>query len=167
MKPLATLEEIRSAFNYDPDTGIITNRISRPHAPAGKESGCLRPDGYRGICFNGRIYLGHRIAWLLTNGEWPQFDTDHVNGKKDDNRIANLRVATRTENTQNVGRSVRNTSGFKGVSWSCVKSKWHARISSNGKVVNLGYYDNPQDAGAAYRAAAPLIHGNFARVEWN
>jgi len=50
----------------------------------------------------GKRYYAHRLAWLYVYGVWPDGDTDHINRNKHDNRIANLRSCSRSENMLNV-----------------------------------------------------------------
>lgn len=101
-----------------------------------------------------RVIMGHPV------GRW----VDHENGNGLDCRRANLRPATNAENMFNRGRNKNNTSGFKGVSWHRGERKWRARITLDGVSVFLGRYDDAESAFAAYCAAAPVLHGEFART---
>ena len=80
---------------------------------------------------------------------------DHINHKRDDNRLVNLRLVTRIENQRNMSISKRNSSGFVGVSWSKVHNKWEVRIGvGNGtKDMYCGRYDSIDDAVAARKKA--------------
>ncbi|MGK6932818.1 HNH endonuclease [Escherichia coli] len=73
------------------------------------------------------------------NGSLPKSDIDHINLVRDDNRIANLRLATRSQNIQNVNKKANNKSGYKGVSWDKKSRKWRAQIVINKRKVNLGF----------------------------
>ena len=86
---------------------------------------------------------------------------DHINGDGLDNRRVNLRLCESAQNTQNSRMYRNNTSGFKGVYLR--QGKWAARISVGGKRIELGSFDNPDDAGEAYTKAAKIHHGEFAR----
>lgn len=90
---------------------------------------------------------------------------DHKNGNSLDNRRSNLRIATESQNMQNVGITKANTSGYKGVHWHSAASKWHARIRVDGKRLHLGLFDAAEDAHAAYSAAAQKHHGKFANTD--
>lgn len=80
------VEEAREIFIYNPDTGIIRWRKTRGfNAKAGEEAGHRHIDGYRIIQIKGRNYLAHRIAWVLSNGFWPECPMDHRDGIKDNN----------------------------------------------------------------------------------
>jgi hypothetical protein len=86
---------------------------------------------------------------------------DHKNGKRHDNRISNLRLATRAQNTQNSVARFNSGSGLKGVSFHKTQKQWRARIRLDGKLVLLGWFDTPQAAHAAYCVAAMKHFGEF------
>ena len=151
---MITAEQIRETLTYDPLSGSLRWLVTRGAARYGAVAGTLRPDGYRQIKIDGRTYKAHRLAWLHAHGVWPDDEIDHVNGDRADNRIANLRKATWIENQWNARRRVDNTSGFKGVSWHKENTRWRADIRVNGKAMGLGYHDTPEEAHAAYVAAA-------------
>lgn len=98
-------------------------------------------------------------------GEWPVNDIDHANGGRSDNRWLNLRGATRGQNLANKKMDARNTSGFKGVSWSQKSQKWQAHIKVQRKSMFLGFFDTKEAAHAAYCVAADHHFGEFARPE--
>ena len=154
-------------FNYNPETGKITNRRQfRGKVKPGAEAGTINHCGYRKIKINYKRYPAHRIAWLMTYGYMPQKHIDHINRVKDDNRIANLREATPAENGHNTKKPSHNTSGYKGVCWEKKSRKWHARISIDGKRQHIGYYDTAEDAASAYDLAAIELHGDFANTNF-
>ena len=89
-----------------------------------------------------------------------------MNGDTGDNRIANLRDATFSQNGGNMRTpQQRNTSGFKGVSWSEGRKKWTTSIGVRGKYYNLGHFSTPEEAHEAYCAAAVKFHGEFAKFK--
>lgn len=160
-------KEAREALRYDPETGNLYWRFSRGRfgnsVKAGAKAGCLhRHSGYIVVRLNGKLLKAHRLAWLLTYGEWPKEHVDHVNCDKGDNRISNLRAADHTTNKWNRRKYKSNKSGFKGVSR--YRNKWQAAITANGTITSLGRFDTPEDAYAAYCEAAVRLHGDFARV---
>lgn len=93
---------LREQLAYDPLTGIFVWRMSRPgRAKAGAIAGFLDGCGYIAIGFEARRWLAHRLAWAHVHGEPPAGIIDHINRVRVDNRIANLRIASRLENFQN------------------------------------------------------------------
>lgn len=161
-----TYDQISAALSYDPSTGLITRKASSSsNARAGDTAGYKNQTGYVYLSVLGKSYKAHRIAWLLHYREWPSGEIDHVNGIKDDNRIVNLRDATRSENQHNRPAYSTNTSGFKGVTWWKQNSKWRADIRINGKRYYLGMYATAELAHAAYSGAATVLHKDFRRVK--
>lgn len=109
-------------------------------------------------------YFAHRLAWFYVRGEWPPAEIDHINCDPSDNRISNLRPATRTENSANTRRPRHNSSGVKGVAWDKTRRKWMAFCSFGGKFTNLGRFSTREQAAAAYFARASSVNGAFARA---
>jgi len=89
---------------------------------------------------------------------------DHINRNGLDNRLSNLRFADPSQNAWNQGRSTRNTSGFKGVSWNKKERKWRARITVRGHRYFLGDFATAEAAYAAYCEAAKRLHREFANL---
>ena len=175
-----TAADIRSALDYDPLTGVFTWRERPAVSPAdrrfnslfaGKPAGSVWHDKKRGqryvkIQINGQRYRAHRLAWIVSKGPIPDgHDVDHRNGDSLDNRLDNLRPATRSQNIMNSRLRSDNTSGLKGVSYHPRKRKHQARITLNGRTHSLGYYDTAEEAYAAYRAEAARRFGPFARAQ--
>lgn len=91
-------------------------------------------------------------------------DTDHINGHGWDNRVNNLRICTKSQNSANRGKQENNISGFKGVTWNTQKKKWMAQIQANRKYKNLGYFSIKEEAAIVYNEAAKKYHGEFAKL---
>jgi len=93
-------------------------------------------------------------------------EVDHKNLNRLDNRRQNLRVCSRSENMMNRGRQKNNASGYKGVGRDERRKRknFRARITARKKTYLLGYFEKPDEAGAAYKKAAKQHHGKFARV---
>lgn len=159
-----TPERARELFAYDPETGIMTNRVTRCNtARAGEAVGSDKGNGYLQVIVDGHNYLVHRLAWAIVTGEWPKKHVDHENTRRSDNRWINLRDATVSQNLQNARRRRDNRSGVKGVYWRKDKRKWCARAAVHGKVHYLGDYLTLAEAAAARRIGAERLHGEFAR----
>jgi len=93
---------------------------------------------------------------------------DHINHNGLDNRKANLRPATKTQNGRN-RRKVniqRCRSRYKGPCWYGRKKKWGVKIMVDGKSIFLGYFDDEIDAAKAYDTAAKKYFGDFASLNF-
>jgi hypothetical protein len=159
---------VRALLDYDPATGMLTWR-RRPGAYkgwneryVGTTAGTRDTHGYLRVSIHGRQYAAHRLVWAHVHGEWPSGQIDHKNGVRDDNRIANLRVATGSQNQQNIPPRRGSASGIKGVSRN--GGRWQAHIRTPGRRIYLGMFKTPEEAGRAYREAAARLHGEFARI---
>ena len=159
---ILTQSQLKELIHYDADTGLFT-RISSPYKHRiGVINTCANHrDGYFEIGLFGKTYKSHRLAWLYIHGCLPKDDIDHVNRDKLDNRLVNLREASRSQNKQNIGRQRNNTSGFKGVSYHKYNRKWRATIDIDDNRINLGYFSTPESASMAYEEAAKTLHAKF------
>jgi hypothetical protein len=161
-----TAERLREKLHYEPSIGVFKWRIARSKARVGAVAGTAGGnDGYRKIWIDGREYKESRLVWLYMTGEWPRTDIDHCNGDKADNRWANLREATGSQNKANTPMQANNSSGFKGVSWHKGKRKWQACISLNGKIKTLGRFASRERAFLEYCFAAWRNFGDYARID--
>jgi len=93
---------------------------------------------------------------------WPM--VDHRNGNGLDNRRANLRPATKSQNGANRLIAASNKSGFKGVDLK--KGRWRAQIKVVGSKIHLGYFDLAEEAARAYDMAAIEAFGEFATLNF-
>jgi len=156
---------LKELMHYSPDTGVFTWMQALGRVKAGDIAGVLHHDGYILIKTGGKMYLAHRLAWLYKTGCWPADMVDHINRNKADNRWCNLREATRSQNAQNAGLQINNSSGVRGVDWCKQEGKWRVRCTLNGKRYNLGLYDDLKTADAVAAGARKKLYGEFASHE--
>ena len=155
-----SIETLKQYLNYNPTTGVFTWLKRTPRNKSivvGEQAGSVREDGYGRIRILGDLILTHRLAWAFVNNEWPATDIDHLDGNPENNRINNLRLATRSINSQNQRRARKdNKTGLLGA----VKSygKYSARITTNGTTIRLGRFDTAQEAHEAYLKAKRELH---------
>lgn len=123
-------------------------------------AGCIdKISGYRlvTLTINGvkKRYYQHRIIWEMHNGPIPDgFEIDHIDHDRTNNKIDNLRLASKRDNKRNYTRLKNNTSGITGVCWHKGFKKWQATIYDNdGRRVYLGRFDNIEDACRARKVA--------------
>ena len=145
-------------LSYDSANGaFVWKHNMRGPVKAGDPAGFVRQNGdYMFACIkvDGRIYRAHRLAWLYVTGEFPDNEIDHINGNPMDNRIENLRDATRMSNAQNHFR----TGGVLPVGVFRLGEKYGSRIKVNYKYKHLGTFTDPGDAHQAYLSARMKYH---------
>lgn len=154
-----TQARLHEVLHYDPRTGQFTwiANIYRKKL-AGTIAGSIVTDGYWRIGLDKKAHKAHRLAWLYMYGEWPDV-IDHIDGNRLNNRISNLRNASRSINCQNLKRANTNnkSSGLLGVTrYKC--GVYGATIRVNSKNKYLGSFANPTDAHAAYLVAKRKFH---------
>lgn len=156
---------IKEALSYDASLGVFVwlktkNNKVRPGSIAGVINNC----GYRRIKFEGIDYPSSRLAWWFVFGEWPKY-LDHINARRSDDRIANLRKATASENARNRSSAKGSSSRFLGVSRFRGR-QWRASIQSPGHPVHIGYFTSEEEAARAYDRVASRLHSEFARLNF-
>lgn len=159
-----TQDKVKELFEYRDGALFWKHRtISRGRKlkKGGQKVTTVAPDGYLRVGFNKRQYLVHRVIFLYHHGFLPEC-LDHINGIRSDNRIENLRPATKYENICNSKFRSDNTSGVKGVNWNKIKNRWQARIFVNKKVISLGYYKDLELAELVMMEARNLYHKEYA-----
>ena len=117
--------------------------------------------GYKRGEINSKNFMAHRVVWAIHYGEWPETIIDHIDGCKTNNKISNLRLATRSQNSYNRGLNSNNTSGSRGVWFNKSKGKWRAEIFINGSRINLGEFKDRCAAISSFEAASKANHGEF------
>lgn len=125
--------------------------------------GCAGRD-YYSVSIKNRKHSIHRIIWELFNGELPnELVIDHIDQNKKNNKIANLRSATRQGNGVN-SKLRLNKSGFRGVYK--YRSRWCACISPNGNKVHIGVYDTAEEAAREYDRKAKELFGDLTTLNF-
>lgn len=149
-----THARLKELLHYDPNTGVFKWISKTHHRMKLREiAGYKDMYGYIVIRIFGKPYKAHRLAWFYMTGGWPTQVLDHINRKRDDNRIENLRLSTPSGNARNRGMSVLNKSGITGVCWVKSRNVWDAKIIKNTIIYRLGRFKTKEEAIAARRAA--------------
>lgn len=154
-------ERFNEAFYYNPDTGVLTWKTIGVGRPKSGKAGYINKRGYCIVGLDHKMYRVHRVAWLLTHGEWPTSTIDHINGDFSDNRLANLRAVSQKENNQNRPLQKNNSSGVMGVYFNKQVGKWHAALSKK----HLGFFTDLSEAIVARQQAEKMAgyHINHGR----
>jgi hypothetical protein len=154
------IADLRERLEYSAETGLLRWLVDIPlvHVRAGDVAGCIGSDRYVRINWRSSVFRGHRLAWALHFGEWPQGIVDHRNGCRSDNRISNLRVVDSATNAQNMrSANVDSRTGFLGVT-EVRKGKFRAKLKADGRYVHVGTFPTAEEAHAAYIEAKRRKH---------
>lgn len=154
-----THEELVSNVLYSPDTGEFA--WIGPQPIRGKRRGRLgmiSGNGYLAVTIFGTLIYLHRLAWFYMTKSWPAELVDHINGNRADNRWANLRESTFSQNSANSKLSAANKSGFKGVRQNKENGKWNSFVGHK----FLGTYSDIHEADEACRKYRERLYGEFA-----
>jgi len=157
--PMPTADRVRELFDYrDGQLYWRERSIAHFHCEgdrkrwnsrfAGTLAGCLKPNGYRSIKVDGRLYQASRLILRYHDQDPDALHAYHLNGNPEDNRIENLRIVTQAENVKNRKRYINNVSGVTGVHWSQAGQKWYVHGRVDKESVFLGCFDTLLDAAA-------------------
>jgi hypothetical protein len=145
------------------DDGVAYWRVRvNSRVAAGARAGRVDHRGYTYVRHCRRLFLLHRLIFLDCHGYLPG-DVDHIDGDRSNNRIANLRAATRAQNLWNAKRRADNTSGVKNVSWYRRDQKWQVQVRVGGRRTHFGFFDTLEEAAVVAHRARESAHGEFAR----
>lgn len=153
-KPIPDVAFLRSRYAYDPATGVLTSKFGRW---AGRPIMHTEAQGYVTVRIHGAHFKAHRVIWKMMTGLEPPEEIDHRNRDRADNRWGNLVDATKTENQWNRTVQHQSRSRLIGAFWCEREQCWSSDIRINGRKHWLGYFATPEEAHAAYTAAAKAL----------
>lgn len=157
-----TAEYVRSLLDYDPATGIFRWRGVGVLKKRGEIAGYQAKNGYIYIGIGPKkIYLAHRLAWLVTYGSWPRV-IDHKDRNTSNNSIDNLRDAGFAFNAQNRTKAQsRSKTGILGVFPVKGTQRFAAKLRVGGRIVSHKEFRSLDDARVAYLEAKRRYHPGF------
>lgn len=153
---LITQKRLKEVLNYDHESGIFTWAIYKKCVAKGSVAGSIKTTGYLAIGIDYKNYSAHRLAWLYVYGHLPNKSLDHIDKCKTNNAIKNLRECSYSENSLNIDKSKRNSTGYLGVSYRPERDKYQTQLCVGGKRMHLGYYDSAEKASQAYLKAKSI-----------
>lgn len=163
--PRAITQEVLKAM-FDYVGGKLIYKV-RPacRVQVGDIAGTLGNHGYLVIRLAYRLYQVHNVIWMWHTGQWPRqgYELDHCNELKTDNRIENLREATRGQNSLNVGPRKNSSTGYKGVFLN-PQGTYYVRAKVHGHLHQLGVFPTVELASESYQNFCKLNHGEFYRA---
>lgn len=151
------------AVYQGPDAAFLASTESLVGGP-----GCLiwtralNGDGYGDLRVNGRMVMAHRYAWERVNGPIPDgMEVDHLCWERSCVNEEHLRLATRTQNTQNRSGARRgSTTGARGVTRN--GKGYMARVKIDGVERYLGTFPTIEEAAAVASSKRKELFGEFA-----
>lgn len=172
IKPTPPQAFLAECFDYEPTTGALTWKARPRHhflteskwkrhlsLDVGREAGTLNTHGYRVVrlTYGGSagLFPVHRVIWTLLNGTDASV-VDHINGDRSDNRQANLRELSQSEN---VRKKAPVKGGLRGAHYDKARGKWLSQIRIDGSQRFLGRFDTEQEAHEAYLARLETLKG--------
>lgn len=160
-----THERLLSLLRYEAESGDFYWRVRRnSHArtvrPGDRVEGHINVHGYRIVGLDRHRYPASRLAWFYVHGTWPVGEVDHRDRNPLNNRISNLRDTGVERSLQRANQKVRKDSklGIKGVQ-ETPEGRYRARVAKR----EIGRFDTPEEAHAAYMKEAKRIFGEYAR----
>lgn len=152
------IESAKNRFHYDPEEGKFYRMRGRATNRRVAEEVEFSNHGYIVLCFLSTKFMAHRIAWAMVYGDLADdVFIDHIDGDKKNNKINNLRIATKQQNAWNVGLAKQNTSGVKGVHFDSHSKMWRASCQHK----KLGRFKTKEEAAEAARSYREKAHGQF------
>ena len=141
-------------IRYDPTTGGFSTDTKN-------KVGWVAHNGYYYVQYLGKQVLAHRLALFLTEGEWLPEDVDHINGNRTDNRLANLRKVSRSQNlcnrSKNLNKELPKNVYRRG-------DRFIVKMKIKGVTTHFGYYDDLELATLVAEEAQRKYHKEYALV---
>ena len=159
---MITQELLKEYFYYK--DGSLYAAVSRQGIAKDKKVGHLGFNGYFYVRFRNKSHLEHRLIFLYHHGFLPK-TIDHIDNNSKNNKIENLREATRCQNAWNMKTPITNTTGVKGVWYDKARNKWYAEFKTNGIKNYVGRFDTIEEAESKLKEARNKLHKEFARHE--
>lgn len=106
--------------------------------------------------------LMHRVILGAPNG----VNVDHRDGRPLNNRRANLRPCTQSQNCANAKKRESASSRYKGVARSYRPVGWRAQATLHRRNTSIGYFATEEEAARAYDAFMRKHFGEFARTNF-
>ena len=146
---MLTYDRAHELFSYNPETGVVIRKISTKKSKVGdlvgtpsKVSNSKKGYSRLVVTVDYKVYLLHRIVWLMNYGFWPMGQIDHIDQNPANNKISNLRDVAGRENQRNLPLRMTSTSGVTGVYWEKKRLKWRASVNVGGKRHDCGFFDD-------------------------
>ncbi len=157
---MVTKKLLHELFEYK-DGELYWKKSPSKIVKAGSKAGFLNSNNRKQVKIFQNHYLIHRVIFMMFYGWLPEF-IDHIDNNQLNNKIENLRPATRSQNQCN-RKTQKSLSGIKGITWCNSQNKWRASFQLNKKKIHVGRFDSLEKAKIAIIEFRSKYHGNFAK----
>jgi hypothetical protein len=162
---MLTHERLLELLRYRDDGVLVWRESRRGHIKKGEIAGGIVTRGpaycrksYWSVGLDLETYPRSKLVWFYHYGDWPE-DLNYADRNPLNDRIENLRLATKAQFGASRLSHRNNTLEYKGVSWHARSQKWVASVRFRGRMRCLGYFDTAKAAGAAYRDEVLRLRG--------
>ena len=151
---------LKELFDYDEITGIVVWKKSRsPRIKVGSSVKYINKFGYVQVRIEGKLWMLHRLIWLMQTGTFPKGEIDHIDGNRSNNAWSNLRDVSKSQNMQNRRAADRDSkTGVLGVTFDKQRGKYRAQLTMNGEKVLNKIFTTVEEASNAYKQAKENYH---------
>jgi hypothetical protein len=148
-------ELLDELFTYNLDTGIVNWKSSRSNRiKVGDIVGYKTPYGYLQVRLEGKLWMLHRLIWMIQTGKMPCGEIDHKDGQRDNNSWDNLRDVSKYTNMQNRKRADKDSlTGVLGVCFDKQSGKFRAQLIMNKVKILNKLFNTAEEASNAYKEA--------------
>ncbi len=159
---MITQKDVLQHFAYV-DGELIRKAVEGYNNPyANKSTGWIdKTTGYKRTSYKGKCFWLHRLTFLYHHGYMPEF-VDHIDKNPLNNKIENLRPATKSQNAFNSKRPKDNTIGERNVYWHNVKNKYFVKAVKDGKQHHAGYFVDLDEAKIAAKQLRTNLFMEYA-----
>lgn len=151
--------------NFDYRDGFLYYKKRASHRnQIGDFVGSIITDKYKSRWYatiKAKNYYNHRLIFCWHKGFFPEF-VDHIDHDTLNNRIENLREATRLQNNCNVRSKKGSSSEYLGVYFDKRRNRYCAQIGLNGKSTHIASCKTENEAALAYNREAVRHFKEFA-----
>jgi len=158
---MITQAEVLKYFEYKDGNLYWKTMPCKRNDLIGTKAGTDIGDNRSHITINKKHYKTHRLVYFMFHGFMPK-EVDHIDGNSLNNRIENLRPATREENGYNKTLQKNNTTGYKNVYWHKQVKKWAVRICFDKKIKHIGLFKDLELAALVAEEARNKYHKEFS-----
>ena len=165
MKP--SLEYLNTRIRVDVDAGKVFWIDATKHHRRlnGKEAGTSRTQhsgkSYWHVKVDSYPLKRSHIVFLFSTGNWPTLQIDHINGNSLDDRVANIREATATQNAWNHKGRAKTTDLPMGIR-ELPSGMYQARIAKDKTTIHLGSFPTLEQAVSVYQNKRKELFREFA-----